>query len=127
MERDIHRTSALKNQHYQEQTKDVGRIVRKHEGLVRRIAFRMHSRVSSFIELDDLLQSGLEGLVDAAQKYSAVEGASFESYASIRIKGSILDSEILIIFSISLRKILIFEVFRYEIMDFNLNSRPLDT
>lgn len=91
MEQDIHRTSALKNQHYQEQTKDVGRIVRKHEGLVRRMAFRMHSRVSSFIELDDLLQSGLEGLVDAAQKYSAVEGASFESYASIRIKGSILD------------------------------------
>jgi len=69
----------------------VNRIVLKHEGLVRRIAYKMHSRVSTFIELDDLLQSGLEGLVDAAQKYSAVEGASFESYASIRIKGSILD------------------------------------
>jgi len=81
----------LKNQRYHEQSKDVNRIVLKHEGLVRRIAYKMHSRVSTFIELDDLLQSGLEGLVDAAQKYSAVEGASFESYASIRIKGSILD------------------------------------
>ena len=66
-------------------------MVRQHEGLVRRIAFKLHSRVSTFIELDDLLQSGLEGLVDAAQKYTAVEGASFESYASIRVKGSMLD------------------------------------
>ena len=66
-------------------------MVRQHEGLVRRIAFKLHSRVATFIELDDLLQSGLEGLVDAAQKYTAVEGASFESYASIRVKGSMLD------------------------------------
>ena len=81
----------MKNQRYNEKSTDVNRIVVKHEGLVRRIAFKMHSRVSTFIELDDLLQSGLEGLVDAAQRYSAVEGASFESYASIRIKGSMLD------------------------------------
>ena len=81
----------MKNQRYNEESKNVNRIVLNHEGLVRRIAFKMHSRVSTFIELDDLLQSGLEGLVDAAQKYSAVEGASFESYASIRIKGSMLD------------------------------------
>ena len=81
----------MKNQGYQEQGNDINRIVLKHEGLVRRIAFKMHSRVATFIELDDLLQSGLEGLVDAAQKYATVEGASFESYASIRIKGSMLD------------------------------------
>lgn len=81
----------MKNQGYQEQGSDINRVVLKHEGLVRRIAFKMHSRVATFIELDDLLQSGLEGLVDAAQKYSTVEGASFESYASIRIKGSMLD------------------------------------
>ena len=81
----------MKNQRYNEESKNVNRIVHNHEGLVRRIAFKMHSRVSTFIELDDLLQSGLEGLVDAAQKYSAVEGASFESYASIRVKGSMLD------------------------------------
>ena len=81
----------MKNQRYNEESNNVNRIVLNHEGLVRRIAFKMHSRVSTFIELDDLMQSGLEGLVDAAQKYSAVEGASFESYASIRIKGSMLD------------------------------------
>ena len=81
----------MKNQGYQEEGSDINRVVLKHQGLVRRIAFKMHSRVATFIELDDLLQSGLEGLVDAAQKYSAVEGASFESYASIRIKGSMLD------------------------------------
>jgi RNA polymerase sigma factor for flagellar operon FliA len=81
----------LKSPSYTEKDLDVTNIVRKHEGLVRRIAFRMHAKVSSFVELDDLLQSGLEGLVDAAQKYTSVEGASFENYASIRIKGSILD------------------------------------
>ena len=81
----------MKNQGYQEEGSDINRVVLKHQGLVRRIAFKMHSRVATFVELDDLLQSGLEGLVDAAQKYSAVEGASFESYASIRIKGSMLD------------------------------------
>ena len=81
----------MKSQGYKEKSNDINRIVMKHEGLVRRIAYKMHSRVASFIERDDLLQSGLEGLVDAAQKYSAVEGASFESYASIRIKGSMLD------------------------------------
>jgi len=81
----------LKNPSYTDKDQDVRNIVLKHEGLVRRIAFRMHSKVASFVELDDLLQSGLEGLVDAAQKYTSVEGASFENYASIRIKGSILD------------------------------------
>ena len=81
----------MKNPSYTDKDLDVRNIVLKHEGLVRRIAFRMHSKVASFVELDDLLQSGLEGLVDAAQKYTSVEGASFENYASIRIKGSILD------------------------------------
>ena len=81
----------MKSQGYQDQGNNVDRVVLKHEGLVRRIAYKMHYRVATFIELDDLLQSGLEGLVDAAQKYSTVEGASFESYASIRIKGSMLD------------------------------------
>jgi len=86
----------LRNQNYTEQSDDIksseiNRIVLQHEALVRRIAYKMHSRVSTFVELDDLLQSGLEGLVDAAQKYTVVEGASFENYASIRIKGSMLD------------------------------------
>ena len=81
----------MSNKPYKREFTDINRIVLKHEGLVRKIAFKMHSRVSTFIELDDLLQSGLEGLVDAAQKYSKVEGASFESYASIRVKGSMLD------------------------------------
>ena len=81
----------MKQTSYAEMKLDINSIVRSHEGLVRRIAFKMHAKVSSFIELDDLLQSGLEGLVDAAQKYTTVEGSSFENYASIRIKGSMLD------------------------------------
>ena len=55
----------MKQTSYAEMKLDINSIVSSHEGLVRRIAFKMHAKVSSFIELDDLLQSGLEGLVDA--------------------------------------------------------------
>ena len=49
----------MKSQGYKEKSNDINRIVMKHEGLVRRIAYKMHSRVASFIERDDLLQSEL--------------------------------------------------------------------
>ena len=51
----------------------------------------MHVRVGSAIEIDDLIQIGYFGLVTAAQKYSVKEGASFASYAVLRIRGAIVD------------------------------------
>ena len=51
----------------------------------------MHGRVGSSIEIEDLLQIGYFGLVTAAQKYSVKEGASFASYAVLRIRGAIVD------------------------------------
>ena len=51
----------------------------------------MHGRVRSAIEIEDLMQIGYFGLVTAAQKYSPKEGATFASYAVLRIRGAIVD------------------------------------
>ena len=51
----------------------------------------MHGRVKSAIEIEDLIQIGMYGLVTAAQNYVVKEGVSFASYAGIRIRGEIVD------------------------------------
>jgi len=66
-------------------------VVREHEAMVRRVAHHIHGRVRSIVEFDDLLQIGLMGLIQAAQRYTRKEGVSFESYAVIRIRGAIFD------------------------------------
>ena len=58
---------------------------------VRRIAHYYHGRVSGVIEVDDLIQVGNLGLIDAAQRYVPKDGVSFASYAAIRIRGAIVD------------------------------------
>ena len=62
-----------------------------HLPLVKRIALHLLARLPSSVELDDLQQSGLLGLLSAARSYSPDQGASFETYAGIRIKGAMLD------------------------------------
>ena len=76
---------------YPEQIPDVEGLISDHMDLVRKIAWHMHGRVGSAIEIDDLIQIGYFGLVTAAQKYSVKEGASFASYAVLRIRGAIVD------------------------------------
>ena len=76
---------------YPEQIPDVEGLISGHMDLVRKIAWHMHGRVGSSIEIDDLIQIGYFGLVTAAQKYSVKEGASFASYAVLRIRGAIVD------------------------------------
>ena len=66
-------------------------LIAEHVGLVKRIAHHLAARLPSNIEIDDLLQSGMIGLLEAAQKYDAGKGASFETYAGIRIRGSMMD------------------------------------
>lgn len=63
----------------------------EHGGLVKRIAHHIMARMPSSVQLDDLIQSGMIGLLEAAQKYDASKGASFETYAGIRIRGAIMD------------------------------------
>ncbi|RMF96080.1 MAG: RNA polymerase sigma factor FliA [Gammaproteobacteria bacterium] len=66
-------------------------LVEQHAPLVKRIAAHLLGRLPDGIELDDLVQVGLIALLDAARQYSASKGASFETYASIRIRGAMLD------------------------------------
>ena len=63
----------------------------KHAELVKRIAYHLVSRMPPNVEVDDLIQSGMIGLLDAAKHYSATKGANFETYAGIRIRGAMLD------------------------------------
>jgi len=62
-----------------------------HLPLVKRIALHLLARLPSSVELDDLQQAGLLGLLSAVRSYSPDQGASFETYAGIRIKGAMLD------------------------------------
>jgi RNA polymerase sigma factor for flagellar operon FliA len=66
-------------------------LVIKHADLVKRIAYHLVSRMPPNVEVDDLIQSGMMGLLDAAKHYSATKGANFETYAGIRIRGAMLD------------------------------------
>ena len=66
-------------------------LVLKHADLVKRIAYHLVSRMPPNVEVDDLIQSGMIGLLDAAKHYSANKGANFETYAGIRIRGAMLD------------------------------------
>jgi len=66
-------------------------LVLKHADLVKRIAYHLVSRMPPNVEVDDLIQSGMIGLLDAAKHYSPTKGANFETYAGIRIRGAMLD------------------------------------
>ncbi|RMF17735.1 MAG: RNA polymerase sigma factor FliA [Gammaproteobacteria bacterium] len=66
-------------------------VVLRHAPLVKRIALHLKGRLPPSVQLDDLIQSGMLGLLEAARKYDAAQGASFETYAAIRIRGAMID------------------------------------
>lgn len=66
-------------------------LVLKHADLVKRIAYHLVSRMPPNVEVDDLIQAGMLGLLDAGKHYSPTKGANFETYAGIRIRGAMLD------------------------------------
>lgn len=66
-------------------------LIQQYAPLVKRIAHHLMARLPSTVVLDDLVQSGMIGLLEAAGKYDPSKGASFETYAGIRIRGSIID------------------------------------
>lgn len=66
-------------------------LVKDNITLVKKIAWHLHGRVSAIIEIEDLIQIGMLGLISAAQNYTPQKDALFSSYANIRIKGEILD------------------------------------
>ena len=66
-------------------------LVHLHAGLVKRIAYHLAARLPASVEVDDLIQAGSLGLLEAARHYQGDRGASFETYAGIRIRGAMLD------------------------------------
>ncbi len=70
---------------------DQEELVLRHADLVKRIAYHLVARMPASVEVDDLIQAGMIGLLDAGRNYSANKGANFETYAGIRIRGAMLD------------------------------------
>jgi len=66
-------------------------LVMRHAALVKRLAYHLIARLPSSVAVDDLIQAGMIGLLDAARQYDERQGASFETYASIRVRGAMLD------------------------------------
>ncbi len=73
------------------QTGSPADIVERHGELVRRIAHHLAARLPPSVEIEDLVQAGMLGLIDAARNYQSDPGATFETYASIRIRGAMID------------------------------------
>ena len=66
-------------------------LMTQYAPLVKRIAFHMMGRLPSNVQLDDMVQAGMIGLFEALKGYDMSRGASFETYARIRIRGAMLD------------------------------------
>ena len=70
---------------------NINQLINDHTNLVKKISWHLHGRVNSIIDIEDIIQVGMLGLISAAQNYVPQKNASFASYASIRVKGEILD------------------------------------
>ena len=66
-------------------------LVLAHLGLVKRVALHLKVRIPPFMELDELIQVGMIGLLEAARAYNPTKGIEFESFALSRVRGAILD------------------------------------
>ena len=74
-----------------QQSVDMNAIVERHAPLVKRIAHHLMARLPASVIVDDLIQSGMIGLLEAAKNFDGSKGASFETFAGIRIRGAMLD------------------------------------
>jgi RNA polymerase sigma factor for flagellar operon FliA len=66
-------------------------LLSKHAVLVKKLAYQLKAKLPPSVELDDLIQAGMMGLLDAINRYEDTHGAQFETYAAQRIRGSMLD------------------------------------
>ena len=71
---------------------EASELVTRHAELVKRIAYHLVGRLPPSVEVDDLMQAGMLGLLEAASNYAPNRGASFETYAGIRIRGAMIDA-----------------------------------
>jgi RNA polymerase sigma factor for flagellar operon FliA len=73
------------------QTVPADELVAEHVELVKRIAQHLSARLPSSVDIDDLMQAGMLGLLEAARNFDPSRGATFKTYAGIRIRGAMLD------------------------------------
>ncbi|WP_043888170.1 RNA polymerase sigma factor FliA [Methylophaga thiooxydans] len=66
-------------------------LVEQNAALVKRIAYHLIARLPASVDVEDLIQAGMIGLLDASHQFDSSQGASFETYAGIRIRGAMLD------------------------------------
>jgi RNA polymerase sigma factor for flagellar operon FliA len=70
---------------------DKNHLLTEHMPLVKRLAHQMRAKLPASVEVDDLIQAGMIGLLDAISRYEDDHGAQFETYAVLRIRGAMLD------------------------------------
>ena len=70
---------------------DRNALIRQYQPLVRKLAFHMMAKLPANVEVDDLIQVGLIGLTEALSRFEATQGVQFETFATQRIRGAMLD------------------------------------
>lgn len=70
---------------------EAARLVSEHVDLVRRIAHHLAARLPASVQVEDLIQSGMVGLIEAARQFQPGQGATFATYAGIRVRGAMID------------------------------------
>ena len=76
---------------YTQKYDDKNELINKNMNVVKKIAYYYVGRVHQVVEVEDLLQIGMVGLIEAAHNYKPHEGVVFENYARLRVKGAIID------------------------------------
>jgi RNA polymerase sigma factor for flagellar operon FliA len=66
-------------------------LVMAHLGLVKRVALHLKARIPAFMELDELVQVGMIGLLEASRAFDPAKGIEFENFAHSRVRGAMLD------------------------------------
>ena len=85
-------STAKHNAYKQSSAPELNEMVAQYAPLVRKLAFQVASRLPPNVVLDDLIQEGMMGLLDAIKRYEPRPGLNFEAYARFRITGAIYDS-----------------------------------
>jgi RNA polymerase sigma factor for flagellar operon FliA len=76
---------------YSGHTDQSDQLVTAHLDLVRRVAHHLLARLPASVQIEDLVQSGMIGLIEASRQFQPGQGATFSTYASIRIRGAMID------------------------------------
>lgn len=72
--------------------RDPERLIHNHLGLVRKIAWHTHARVSAALDIEELVQVGMIALIEAARTFEDRGHAAFATYANVRVRGAMIDA-----------------------------------